>query len=299
MNSQGGCDNRKMVLRVPATLNANCRKTPERARWLELLPERIRELGHRWSLRIHAPFCEVSCAWVAPVTLESGEPAVLKLGIPHYEGAHESQGLRFWNGDATVRILRFDDAVGGMLLERCEPGTPLRTLPEPEQDVVIAKLLLRLWRIPSAPHLFRPLSSLTEYWSYETRAREQQWPDAGLVREGLKLMEELPRSAPREVLLATDLHAGNVLRSKREPWLAIDPKPFTGDPAFDTTQHLFNCETRLLSDPDGTIRRIAELTSLDHERVRLWTFARAAAEPRDNWSANSFALARTIARTLR
>jgi len=42
------------------------------------------------------------------------------------------------------------------------------------------------------------------------------------------------------VLLATDLHAGNVLRAQREPWLVIDPKPFLGDPAYDATQHLFN-----------------------------------------------------------
>jgi streptomycin 6-kinase len=117
-----------------------------------------------------------------------------------------------------------------------------------------------------------------------------------LVREGLNLFKELPRTAVEEVLLATDLHAGNVLRSKREPWLVIDPKPFIGDPAYDATQHLFNCNARLRSDPDGTIRRIADLLGVDHERVRLWTFARAAAEPRDDWKNNeSMALARAIA----
>jgi len=53
------------------------------------------------------------------------------------------------------------------------------------------------------------------------------------VREGLRLLEELPRTASLKLLLATDLHAGNVLRSEREPWLVIDPKPFVGDPAYD------------------------------------------------------------------
>ena len=51
------------------------------------------------------------------------------------------------------------------------------------------------------------------------------------------------------MLLATDLHAANVLRAEREPWLVIDPKPFIGDPAFDATQHLFNCRARLHADP--------------------------------------------------
>src|SRR5260370_28695560 len=123
-----------------------------------------------------------------------------------------------------------------MLLERCQPGTALRALPEPEQDLVIASLLRRLWRSPLAPHPFRPLSALTEYWSEETLAGIEQWPDTGLVREGLRLFRELSRTASREVLLATDLHAGNVLRAEREPWLVIDPKPFVGDPAYDATQ---------------------------------------------------------------
>ena len=287
-----------MSFKVPGRLAANCRKTPERAAWVDSLPELLRSLERRWSLTLGPPFDdeEVSCAWVAPATLADGTSAVLKLGMPHMEGEHELQGLRFWNGHPTVRLLLADDGVGAMLLERCEPGTPLRALPEPEQDVVISGLLRCLWRSPSPPQPFRPMSALTDYWSDETLAGAERWPDPGLVREGLRLLEDLPRTAPTEVLLATDLHAGNVLRSKREPWLVIDPKPFVGDPAYDATQHLFNCDGRLLSDPDGTIRRFADLLGVDYERVRLWTFARAAAEPRDDWgNSDLLAIARATA----
>jgi streptomycin 6-kinase len=195
------------------------------------------------------------------------------------EGAHEIQGLRFWHGDPMVRLLAADEQLGAMVMERCEPGTLLRSLPEPEQDVVIAGLLRRLWRAPVEPHCFRPLSVMTDCWSAETLSQSEQWPDAGLVREGLSLMSELARPGAADVLLATDLHAGNVLRASREPWLAIDPKPFVGDPAYDATQHLFNCEARVLADPAGTVLRFAELCEVDGERVRLWMFARAAAEP--------------------
>jgi len=217
--------------------------------------------------------------------------------MPHLEGAHEIQGLLFWNGDPTVRLIDSDGDLGAMLLERCDPGTPLRALPESQQDVVIAGLLRCLWRKPAPPHPFRPLSDLTEYWSAETLAGIERWSDTGLVREGLRLFQQLPRTAPMDdVLLATDLHSGNVLRSERQPWLVIDPKPFVGDPAFDPTQHLFNCRSRLRSDPLGTIARVADLAGVDRERVRLWLFARAAAEPRDDWkNGDSFALARRIA----
>jgi streptomycin 6-kinase len=164
------------------------------------------------------------------------------------------------------------------------PGTTLRERPEAEQDWVIAELLKRLWRPPVVPHPFRPLSAMTKYWSKLTIADAERWPDAGLVREGLRLFDELPKTADAEVLLATDIHAGNVLRSERMPWLVIDPKPFAGDPAYDSTQHLFNCVERLRGDPDRMFRRMGDLLGVDHERVRLWTFARAAAEPRDDWS---------------
>ena len=134
------------------------------------------------------------------------------------------------------------------------------------------------------------------HWSAESIAQVDQWPDAALVRQGLKLFEELPRTAPAEVLLATDLHAGNVLKSQREPWLMIDPKPFLGDPAYDATQHLLNCPARLETNPFEFIRRMADLAELDFERVRLWTLARAAAEPRDNWRSSwKLAVARSIA----
>jgi streptomycin 6-kinase len=258
----------------------------------------LRDLKRRWSLTLDTPLDgeEVSCSYVAAVVRADGTPAVLKIGMPHMEGEHEIHGLRFWDGDPTVRLLMADDDLGAMLLERCEPGTVLRALPECEQDVVISGLLRCLWRAPSAQHPFRPLSALAEYWSDETLAHIEQWPDTGLVREGLRLLTELPRTAPTELVLATDLHAGNVLRAERQPWLVIDPKPFIGDPAYDATQHLFNCSARLRSDPEGTIRSFADLLGVDRERVRLWTFARAAAGPRDDWSNGDLvALARAIA----
>jgi streptomycin 6-kinase len=112
----------------------------------------------------------------------------------------------------------------------------------------------------------------------------------------LRLFKELTRNTTEMVLLATDLHAGNVLRAEREPWLVIDPKPFVGDPAYDATQHLFNCRPRLRSDPRRTIRSFADLIGVEAEHVWLWTFARAAAEPRDDWNdCDLFALAGALA----
>jgi streptomycin 6-kinase len=281
---------------VHPRLAATCAQRPEWTAWLARLPETLATVARRWSLTVEAPFDgrEVSCAWVAPARREDSSAAVLKLGLPHLEAEQEIDGLRFWGGDPTVRLLEADPGLNAMLLERCEPGTHLRALPEPEQDAVIAGLLRRLWRRPPEPHAFRPLAEMTAAWIAETLALPTAPADPGLVQEGLRLFEELPRTAPDEVLLATDLHAGNVLRARREPWLAIDPKPFLGDPAYDATQHLYNC-ARLRADPAATVERFAALLGVDPRRVRLWMFTRAAAESGNVGDPGMLAVARALA----
>lgn len=248
------------------------------------VPAIVDDMCRRWSLTVtrRIESDDVTCAWVAFATRADGTRVVLKIGWPHMEARDEIAGLRFWNGDAMVRLFAFDAGMNAMLLERCEPGSPLRETPEMEQDVVIAALLRRLWRAaPDSP--FRPLAEMIAFWQEETLKREHEWADAALVREGILVFGEMIESTTTHVLLATDLHAGNVLCAQREPWLAIDPKPFVGDPAYDATQHLLNCRSRLRADARGTIARFSELLGVDSQRVRRWTFARLAAEPRDDW----------------
>jgi streptomycin 6-kinase len=293
INAKGQTINNVSVFRQAR--RSGCEGNPARTAWFERLPTTIEELQARWSLSIGHPYEEAGCGWVAPATRRDGTQAVLKLGMPHMEGRDEIPGLRFWNGDPTVRLLDSDSRLNALLLERCEPGTSLRALPHGEQDVVLAGLLRRLWRSPPADHEFRSLSVMIRYWVKETLAARAKWQDAGLVRAGLSAFETLLDTALENVLLATDLHAGNVLRAQREPWLVIDPKPFVGDRAYDATQHIFNCKARTLAAPRDTIQRIADLLEVDGERVRFWTFARSAAEPRHDWTAGSHAIARALA----
>jgi len=85
---------------IPARLAETCGKRAEWARWLHTLPGIVRDLAARWSFTPGEPFAsEVSCSWVAPVTLRDGTSAVLKVGMPHFEGEHEIDAMLFWNGD--------------------------------------------------------------------------------------------------------------------------------------------------------------------------------------------------------
>ena len=87
--------------------------------------------------------------------------------------------------------------------------------------------------------------------------------------------QQMLATTTTQVLMPTDLHAGNILANGTE-WVLIDPKPYVGDPAYDLTQHLLNCTDRLRADPLTLIHRMATLTDQDPVRVRSWLFARVA-----------------------
>jgi len=141
-------------------------------------------------------------------------------------------------------------------------------------------------RDPGYP--FRPLAQMCAVWADEFEAAYGGLADVadrldpGLARAGIALFRELPASAGNQVLLCTDLHGENILASRREPWLVIDPKPYVGDPAYDVLQHMLNCEDRMAADPAALADRMAGLAGLDAGRVRLWLFARAVQESIDS-----------------
>jgi len=312
-------------LALPQNL-AEAAESEGRQHWLTtVLPEVIAQARNRWSLTVGEPFQPGGqTAWVAPARAAVGADLtlagadlvlaradlVLKVAWPHPEAAHEADGLRAWAGHGAVRLHAAHDfgAAHALLIERCRPGTELSRRPEPEQDTVIAALLRRLWIPPDPGHLFPSLEQMCRSWAgqFEQRAaakaakvtraaKAAKAPplDSGLVRAGIALFRELPATADTQVLLCTDLHAGNVLAAAREPWLVIDPKPHVGDPAYDPLQHLLNCEERLHADPRGLARRMASLLDLDPDRVLSWLFARCVQESAE-WPALA-EVARTIA----
>lgn len=255
---------------------------PSGADWLEALPGRIAELLEEWRLEPSGAPRHGACALVLPVAgpqLSAG--AVLKLGWPHAESAVEHLALRRWGGDGAVRLLRADPARGALLLERLA-DEDLAELWDEDACEVVAGLCRRLHvaPIPQAPRL--------SAW-----ARRQ---DAGL--EALQGRRDGPRLPPRmvaharalirelaadpgcdAVLLHGDLHYGNVLR-RGSDWVAIDPKPMAGHPAFEVLPMLVN---RVAEMGDGAgfrylLRRrlevLCDAAGIEPELARDWSIVR-------------------------
>jgi len=251
-------------------------------RWVEELPGRIERLRRRWGLDLGPPFEPGGVtSWVAP----AGTDAVLKVVVPHREADHEAAALRAWDGTGAVRLLDEDPGENALLLERCRPGTALRLAGRPDDEVLDTAVTTaaRLWRPVAAAEPYERLADVMAEWAelVEDRAQHHAVPLAPeLVVEGAALLRRLPVTADREVLLHGDLHPANLLAAEREPWLAIDPKPVRGDPAFDLPPLVLQTGDLLgAADPaaelDRRLRRVSAASGVDVDRIRAWGLARS------------------------
>ena len=94
-----------------------------------------------------------------------------------------------------------------------------------------------------------------------------------LKRQGIETYHRMLASMVKTVLIPPDLHAGEIL-ANNNGWSLIDPKPYTGDPTYDVTQHLLNCTEHFTEGPLALIDWMASLKDQDTDRVRFWLFAR-------------------------
>jgi streptomycin 6-kinase len=95
------------------------------------------------------------------------------------------------------------------------------------------------------------------------------------VDAAVATVREVGREQP-DLLIHGDLHGRNILRAEREPWLAVDPKGYVGDPAYDGGTLLKSRALDIVAadDPLKAVHRIldvfAESAELDRELVQRW-----------------------------
>ncbi len=213
-----------------------------------------------WGLRLGEPYLPDAAGYVVRADLADGTPAVLKLQHRHREDEQEADALERWDGDGAIRLLRRDDERHALLLERCEPGTPLSEAVDDPVGVLV-DLLPRLWKDPTG---FRTLVDEVAWWALDG--------DVG------EMARELAATQGELVLVHQDLHGENVRAAQREPWLVIDPKPLAAEREFALAPivrsgELGHSRRHVLDRLD---RLSAEL-GLDRERARGWTIVQTVA----------------------
>ncbi|MFI9721498.1 aminoglycoside phosphotransferase family protein [Streptomyces sp. NPDC052396] len=254
---------------------------PGRA-WLASLPDLADELLHRWQcVRTTDPVVHGMVGLVLPVHRADGTPAMLKISFPHHGNVHEPDAFAAWRGRGAVRLLERDDPRFAMLLERAGEST-LAQLPSADEAMAVAGQLARRLAVPAPPALPRLRDRIPEWQEQlpKDAARLGHPLPARTLDAALATLRELGPDQP-DTLLHGDLHANNVLRADREPWLAVDPKGWAGDPAYDAYTTLRSRAHDLLTATDvrtALLRRLtifAEAADCAPERAVRWAQFRA------------------------
>jgi streptomycin 6-kinase len=236
-----------------------------------------RGLLEEWQLVADGAERTGSCAVVLPVRTTSGGPAALKVSAPHWEAETEHLALQHWHGNGAVRLLRADPRRFALLLERLHPED-LTDLWDLEACEVVAGLYGRL-HVPAPPQLVM-LSSCVQRWVEALAGLPRDAPlPRRLVEQAVSLGRDLAADERTDGrLLHTDLHYENVLAGDREPWLAIDAKPLSGDPHYEVAPLLWNRWEELAGDVRRGVRARFHATidaaALEEDRARDWVVFR-------------------------
>ncbi|MEZ5093012.1 aminoglycoside phosphotransferase family protein [Nocardioides sp.] len=265
---------------IPAGLEARRALGAPWGAWLDRLPGLVEGLQEDWELTIEGAPRHGYCSLVLPVGTAEAEPAMLKVAFPDEESEHEALGLTTWAGNGAVRLLRADPRRRALLLERLDADASLAAVPDLDACEVVAGLYARL-HVP-APGRLRPLTSYVDRWAADLAALPARGPlPRRLVEQATSLARDLVADPASDgTLIHADLHFDNVLRGRREPWLAIDPKPVSGDPHFEPAPMLWNRWDEVVAG-DGVrpaVRRrfhtLVDAARLDEDRARDWAIVR-------------------------
>ncbi|MER6814692.1 aminoglycoside phosphotransferase family protein [Spirillospora sp. NPDC000708] len=243
--------------------------------WLAGLPGIVKELLDRWDCVPDGDVMHGGVGIIVPVR-RGGEPAVVKVSFPHPGNVHEPDAFAVWGGRGAVLLHERDDERFAMLLERARTDS-LAQVEDVDEMVRVAGRLSRRLGVPAPPGLPR-LRDRADAWEEQLRKDARELVHGlppRVLDAALATVRELGRAQP-DTLVHGDLHARNILRADREPWLAVDPKGYAGDRAYDAGALLKALLLRLIEADDlgKALHRamdvFAEAAELDRGRVQRW-----------------------------
>ena len=291
---------------VPASLQAYAARGSGWADWLDRLPGVVRGLLEDWTLTLDGTATHGRTALVLPVRTSQDVAAALKVGWPHPEAEHEALALQHWHGDGAVRMLRADPHRWALLLERLDP-TDLTGGWDLQACEIVAGLYRRL-HVPAPPRL-RTLSAQAARWAEELADLDRGLPiPHRMVEQARALAADFATDPATDgTLIHTDLHFHNVLASERG-WLAIDPKPLSGDPHYEPAPMLWNRYEEYAGRLRDAVRdrffTLVDAAGLDEDRARGWAILRLVVNvkgeleesdaPDRDWVTTNIAVAKAV-----
>lgn len=244
------------------------------SRWLAALPDTVGEWCDRWSLEVDGRAMHGYNSLVVPVRRDS-EPLALKVTWPDRQLEEQVMALRLWDGHGAVRLVDADAAAGVLLMRRLDHTRSLRGVPL-EEAVPVAGSLLRSLAV-EPPTGLRSTGAIA---AQHLRELTGHWEDLGrpmprrTLERGLELTEELSTDA-YSVLVNSDLHYDQVLRTRDGHWAVVDPLIVSGVLEFQVAPLLWSRFDELGSSRvEWCIDALADTADLDRDRARKWALLR-------------------------
>jgi len=244
--------------------------------WLVDLPGLISELEDRWKITVGPSIEGGTESYVAEAVAEDGAQVVLKLLIPRENeaAAHEIKVLQMAKGRGCVELLRSDETMGALLLERLGSTLHDLTLPIGERHEILCAAVEQLWR-PAPNSGFQTgaekgrwlIKFIFELWEKLNHPCSERVVDHAVSCAENRIAKHDPETA---VLVHGDVHQWNALQSS-DGFKLIDPDGLEAEAEYDLGILMREDPIELLvGDPHERARWLARRCSLNATAIWEW-----------------------------
>ncbi len=244
--------------------------------WLNNLPSLVASIAKKYSLYQLCPVSNLTFNYVVR-GYQNKKLIILKVGMDKKALEKEAACLKIFSSYGAIDVLASDSSM--ILMELANPGVSLKEF-FPGNDEKASNILCSvIKKLHSAElpkeHAFQHVSELLKAFDDNSTIPKQVLNKARFLRDNLL------DSCKQEVLLHGDLHHDNIIKNN-DAWVAIDPKGFVGDPAFELAAYLSNPIPVLLEQdsPREIIRKriyfFSKQLELSEKRIKDWLYVKSA-----------------------
>ena len=160
-------------------------------KWIANLPNTIEILADHWSLSNLVPVDNMTFNYVAKAIDNSNQPIILKIGFDTNVISDEKRALIYFDGNASIRLIDYNEKYNALLLQQAIPGTTLKSLYPANDKFVIDCYVDTVQKL-----LDKPLNNKNNFRH---------------ISDWLKILDDFKSDKLPEYLLKKAIHLKNTL----------------------------------------------------------------------------------------
>ena len=208
--------------------------------WAAELPSIVEGRLQAWHLADCRPIENLSINYLCFCTSPQHGQVVLKVQGPHEERYTEIEALQLFRGRHCCRILAVDLPSASMLLERANPGSRLRDLPDRAEQLSIGARMVR--DLPLRTSVPNRLPTYVQWLDAAGVMLERTAAPSGLrdlLADARRQYDRLLIPGEQPAVMHGDLYHDNILRDG-DRWMVIDPQGVAGPAVLEAGRFIEN-----------------------------------------------------------